>query len=273
MGDQQVVRRLEGRGARVEASTRRNARRQWKLAASIGALAVIASACALLSDDPNLKYIDPADADNPRHFMVLPVNLTIKTPAEFEPVLDDMFGAIAGYIRSRGDSIETLSREDAVARWAASIREVKESDALEDNFRSAMRVFVTSLAETHTFNALISPSVVYRTTKTRERTVKWDGVFRKMKVINLSDQGKKKGLARSFTVDIGGVSLHVMVFEPGGGVIFQKYGGLDLAHNVDMTSAEFTMTPSLVLKVDLLRDSEHLDEGMGKAFDPYFPRH
>ncbi|MBW2577142.1 MAG: hypothetical protein JRE38_03630 [Deltaproteobacteria bacterium] len=238
----------------------------------MGALAAFASACALLPDDPNLKYINPADADKPRHFMVLPVNLTIKTPPEFEPVLDHMFGAIAGYIRGRGDSIETLSREDAVAWWAAAIREVKESDALEDNFESAMRVFVTSLAEDHTFNALISPSVAYRTTKTRERTVKWDGVFRKMKVINLSDQGKKKGLARSFTVDIGGVSLHVMIFDPGGGLIFQKYGGLDLAHNVDMTSAEFTMVPSLVLKVDLLKDSEHLDEGMEKAFDPYFPR-
>jgi hypothetical protein len=267
-----VVRRLAGRGSRVEASTGRKARCQWKLAASIGALAVFAFACALLPDDPNLKYIDPADADKPRHFMVLPVNLTIKTPPEFEPVLDDMFGAIAGYIRGRGDSIETLSREEAVARWAASIKEVKESDALEDNFESAIRVFVTGLAENHTFNAVIAPSIIYRTTKTRERTVKWDGVFRKMKVINLSDEGKKKGLARSFTVDIAGVSLHVMVFDPGGGLIFQKYGGLDLAHNVDMTSAEFTMRPSLVPKEDLLKDSEHLAEGMGKAFDPYFPR-
>jgi hypothetical protein len=272
VGDQQVVRRLEGRGSHVEARTGRKIRRQWKLAVSIGALAAFASACALLPDDPNLKYIDPADADKPRHFIVLPINLTVKTPPELESVLDHMFGAIAGYIRGRGDSIETLSREDAVARWAAAIREVKESDALEDNFESAMRVFVTGLAEAHTFNALISPSVIYRTTKTRERTVKWDGVFRKMKVINLSDQGKKKGLARSFTVDIGGVSLHVMIFDPGGSLIFQKYGGLDLAHNVDMTSAEFTMTPSLVLKVDLLKDSEHLDEGIGKAFDPYFPR-
>ncbi len=219
-----------------------------------------------------MKYIDPADADKPRHFMVLPVNLTIKTPPEFEPVLDDMFGAIAGYIRGRGDSIETLSRDDAVARWASSIKAVKKSDALEDNFESAMRVFVTGLAGTHTFNAVIAPSIIYRTTKTRERTAKWDGVFRKMKVVNLSDQAKKKGLARSFTVDIAGVSLHVMVFEPGGALIFQKYGGLDLAHNVDMTNAEFTMSPTLALKDDLLKESDHLAEGMGEAFDPYFPK-
>ena len=242
------------------------------LAAGIGALAVFASACALFADDPNLKYINPADADKPRHFMVLPINLTIKTPPELEPVLDDMFGAIAGYIRGRGDSLETLSRDDAIARWAASIKDVKQSSALEDNFESAMRIFVTGLAQAHAFNAVIVPSIVYRSTKTRERTAKWDGVFRKMKVINLSDEAKKKGLARSFSAEISGVSLHVMVFEPGGTLIFQKYGGLDLAHNVDMANAEFTMTPRLALKEDLLKDSDHLEEGMEEAFDPYLPR-
>jgi hypothetical protein len=263
---------LEGGCSLVGARTGHRVCRQWKLAVSIGLLAAFASACALVSEDPNLKYIDPADAEKPRHFMVLPVNLMIRSQPEFEPVLDHMFGAIAGYIRGGGDSIETLSREDALARWAAAIAEVKKSETLEDGFESAMHVFVTGLAEDHTFNALISPSIVYRTTKTRERTVKWDGVFRKMKVINLSDEGKNKGLARNFTVDIGGVSLHSMVFNPTGTLIFQKYGGLDLAHNVDMTSAEFTLRPALVLKVDLLKDSEHIDEGIGKAFDPYIPR-
>jgi hypothetical protein len=233
---------------------------------------VFASACVHGSDDPNLKHFDPADADKPRHFVVLPINLTIKTPPEFSPVLDDMFGAIAGFIRGRGDTLETLSRKEATAQWAASIIEVKESDALEDNFRSAMRVYVTHLGETRSFDAVIAPSIIYRTTKTRERTAKWDGVFRKMKVINLSDEAKKKGLARHFTVQIAGVSLHVMVFDPDGDMVFQKYGGLDLAHDVDMAGAEFTMHPKLLLKEELLKDSDHLDEGMGKAFAPYFPR-
>ena len=57
--------------------------------------------------------------------MVLPVNLTIKTPPEFNPVLDDIFGAIAGYIRDCGDTLETFSRKEATARWTASIIEVR----------------------------------------------------------------------------------------------------------------------------------------------------
>jgi hypothetical protein len=238
----------------------------------MGALAVFASACVHGFGDSNPPKFDPADADHPRHFMVLPINLTIKTPPEFDSVLDDMFGAIAGYIRGRGDTLETLSRRDAIAGWAASIVEVKESDTLEDNFGSAMRVYVTHLAETHSFDGMIAPSIIYRTTKVRDRTAKWDGVFRKMKLINVSDVAKKKGLARSVSVEISGVSLHVMVFEPDGELVFQKYGGLDLAHDINMDGAEFTMNPRLTLKENLLKDRERVDEGMRKAFDPYLPR-
>jgi hypothetical protein len=204
--------------------------------------------------------------------MVLPVNLTIKTPPEFSPVLDDMFGSIAGYIRDRGDTIETISRKEATARWAASIIEVKESEALGDNFESAMRVYVTHLAEGRSFDSVISPSIVYRTTRTRDRKVKWDGVFRKAKIINLSDEAKNKGLARSLIVEIDGVSLHVMVFSPEGDLIFQKYGGLDLVHDIDMAGTEFTMNPGISLKEDLLKESDHLSQGIGLAFDPYIPR-
>jgi hypothetical protein len=267
-----VVRRLKGRWWRAEATPERKVRSRLELAGSIAVLAVLAFACAHGFRDPNSRYANHADADKPRHFMVLPINLTIKTPPELSPVLNDMFGAVVGYIRDRGDTIETVSRKEATAQWAASIIEVKESEALEDNFESAMRAYVTHLAETRSFDAVISPSIVYRSTKTRDRRVKWDGVFRRMKIVNLSDEAKNKGLARSLSVEIHGVSLHVMVFDPEGDLIFQKYGGLDLVHDVDMAGAEFTMNPGLSLKDGLLKDSDHLSEGIGVAFDPYLPR-
>ena len=267
-----MVSRLEGGWWRAEATPERKVRSRLELTGSIAALAVLAFGCAHGFRDPNSRYVNQADADKPRHFMVLPINITIKTQPEFSPVLDDIFGAISGYIRDRGDTIETFSRKEATARWAASIIEVKESEALDNNFEAAMRVYVTHLAETRSFDAVISPSIVYRTTKIRDRTAKWDGVFRKMKVVNLSDEAKNKGLARSLTVEIAGVSLHVMVFGPEGDLIFQKYGGLDLIHDVDMAGAEFTMNPRLSLKEDLLKESDHLSEGIGVAFDPYLPK-
>lgn len=243
-----------------------------RLAASLVALAVFASACAFGSGDPYAKYLHLGDADQPRHFFVLPFNIAVKAPPELSPKFDDMFGAVAGYIRNRGDTIETYSRREAIAQWEASIAEVKRSKALKNDFKSAMRVFVTQLAKTHSFDAVIAPSLVYRKTKMRERTVKWDGVFRKLKIINVSDEAKKKGLARSVSVEIAGVSLHVMVMDPSGTVIFQNYGGLDLTHDVDMTNAEFTMSPKLTLRPDLLKDSAHLSEGIAVAFDPFLPK-
>jgi len=236
------------------------------------ALAVLASACAFGSADPYAKYLHLGDADQPRHFFILPLNIAVKPPPELSSRFDDMFGAVAGYIRNRGDSIETYSRREATAQWEASIAEVKQSKELKNNFESAMRVFVTHLAKAHSFDAVIAPSLVYRKTKMRERTVKWDGVFRKLKIINVSDEAKKKGLARSVSVEVAGVSLHVMVMDPSGKVIFQNYGGLDLTHDVDMTNAEFTMTPKLTLKTDLLKDSAHLSEGIALAFDPFLPK-
>jgi hypothetical protein len=93
-----------------------------------------------------------------------------------------------------------------------------------------------------------------------------------MKIINLSDQAKKKGLARALTVEISGVSLHVMVFDQDGDLVFQKYGGLDIVHDIDMAGAEFTMSPKRSLKEALFKESDHLSEGIGIAFDPYLPK-
>ena len=62
-----------------------------------------------------------------------------------------------------------------------------------------------------------------------------------------------------------------MVFDPEGDLIFEKYGGLDLIHDVDMTGAEFTMNPGFLLKEGVLKESDHISEGIGVAFDPYLP--
>jgi hypothetical protein len=236
------------------------------------ACALLAFGCAKGSGEPALPTREAVERSGPRQLFVLPLNVTIKVPSELEPRLDDVFGAVIGYIRGGGNKVETFSRQDAVSRWALSIVEVKRSEALEDNFDSAMRVFVRDLAKGRSFDAVVVPSIVYRATKVRERTAKWDGVFRKFDVINVSDVAKKQGLAKSLSVDVSGVSLHVMVFSPDGKLVFQSYGGLDLAHDVDMKNAEFTNSPRLVLKLDLLGESDHLEEGIAVAFDPYLPR-
>ena len=92
VGDQRVVRRLAGSWWRDAATPERKARSRLELVASIAALAVFASACAHGFRAPNSRVGNWGDSGKPRHFVVLPVNLTIKAQPEFGPLLDDMFG-------------------------------------------------------------------------------------------------------------------------------------------------------------------------------------
>ncbi len=71
--------------------------------------------------------------------------------------------------------------------------------------------------------------------------------------------------------DVKRENLHLMVFDAGGELIFENYGGVDLAH-------EFTLVPGEegVLRADLrdevLEEHRFLHEGVELAFDPYLPR-
>jgi hypothetical protein len=48
---------------------------------------------------------------------------------------------------------------------------------------------------------------------------------------------------------------------------------LDLVHDVDMASTEFSMNPRVSLKEKLLNERDHVREGLEVAFDPYLPKH
>jgi hypothetical protein len=116
------------------------------------------------------------------------------------------------------------------------------------------------------------PALVLRAVESRKRMIKWDGVVRKYKVINLSKEAKKKKISGDASRDFTGVSLHVSVFGANGDAIFQNYGGLDLVHDLDMDDVERTMRAKLALRAKLLKDTKHLQQGIAHAFYPYLPR-
>ena len=102
-------------------------------------------------------------------------------------------------------------------------------------------------------------------------TVKWDGAIRRYDIINYSDRGKKAKLSASISPVIPGVSLYLAVFGPEGDSIFEKYGGLDLIHDVDLKNSEFTMSSGLALQEKLLVDTDNLRDGIAVALEPYIP--
>ena len=261
------------RGSRtIEARAGRSVRSRVKCSASIAALAFYAWACASAPSFPYAHGTDSEGNPAPQHFLVLPLNLTVHVPNGLEGAPDDIFSAVAGYLRDRGNSIETISPKAARERWRSSIAEVEASDTGKHDFEAAVRAFVERARKSRSFDAVIMPALVFRETKIRKRRVKWDGIVRKYEIVNLSEEAKKKKLTNDVSPVFSGVSLHVMVFGDDGDSIFQGYGGLDLAHDVDMYNVERTMRAKLALKSELLKNGKNLREGIAHAFDPYLPR-
>ena len=240
--------------------------------ASIAVLAICSWACASAPSFPYAHGTDSKGNPAPQHFLVLPLNLAVHVPVGLEGTTDDVFSAIAGYLRDQGNSIETMSPEAALSQWHSSIGEVSASDTRKHDFEAAMQMFIKRARESTSFDAAIMPALVFRDTKVRERTVKWDGVIRRYDTVNVSKEAKDKKIAGGLSPVFGGVSLHVMVFGTNGDSIFQGYGGLDLAHDLDLYGVERTMRAQFALKSELLRNSKYLREGISHAFDPYLPR-
>ncbi len=256
----------------IEIIAGRSVRSQFQCLASIAVLVICSWACAPAPSFPYAHGTDSKGNPAPQHFLVLPLNLAVPVPEGLEGSTDDIFSAIAGYLRHRGNSIETISPTAAREKWRSSIAEVEASGAPKRDFETAMRVFIERDRKSRSFDAVIVPSLVLRETEIRKRQVKWDGVIRRYTVVNLSDEAKKKKISDAISPEFSGVSLHVTVFNSDGELIFQAYGGLDLAHDLDMDDAERTMRARLTFKSKLLKNGKYLREGIALAFDPYLPR-
>jgi hypothetical protein len=202
---------------------------------------------------------------------MLPLNVAVSVPPGLEGTTGDVFSVVANYLQNLGNTIETISPEAAREQWHSSVAEVSASDTLKHDFNTGMRVFIERARKSKTFDALIMPALVLRPVESRKRMIKWDGVVRKYKVINLSKEAKKKKISGDASPDFTGVSLHVIVFGANGDAIFQNYGGLDLVHDLDMDRVERTMRAKLTLRAKLLKDTKYLRQGIAHAFAPYLP--
>jgi hypothetical protein len=243
-----------------------------KRSLSIAVLAMSSWACASAPDFPYANGVDGQGNPAPQHLLVLPLNVAVRVPVGLEGATDDVFGAVAGYLRDRGNTIETISPKAALEQWHSAIAEVSASETLKHDFETAMRVFVERSQKSKSFDAMIVPALVMRDAETVDKKkVKWDRVVRRYEVVNLSEEAKKRKIVGQMTPEFSGVSLHVTVFGVGGDVIFQGYGGLDLAHDLDMYAAERTMSAKLSLKSAPLKNSRYLRQGIAHAFDPYLP--
>ena len=130
-----------------------------------------------------------------------------------------------------------------------------------------MRVFTRGLLGSTAFDALVVPSLVYREARLNRRRIKWDGVVRRLG----KQEDESRRVPESFKGVISAVSLHVMVFGAGGELIFENYGGVNLAHELSLApSGQGELRADL--RDDVLGEHRVLRDGVELAFEPYLPR-
>jgi hypothetical protein len=158
----------------------------------------------------------------------------------------------------------------------ASVAELAESGTPLD-FPTAAASFTRKLGEERAFHALVIPSLLLQEVVVRHRGAEWDGVERRVRVVNAPRRGAGRnsdllvdGLAAgSLNAVVAVSSLHLMVFTRKGRRIFEGRGGLEFLQDVDLGKAAETFHFEITPRNDLFQDRELLREAVEVAFTPY----
>jgi len=206
-------------------------------------------------------------APQAKRFAVLLPNLLVPAPPELSEARDRVLGLTTRYLGAQGRELRVIDPLEAQRLWSASIAEASASDTVSHDFHGAMVTFARKLGGPAAFDALVVPSLIYREGRLRNRVVKWDGVVRR-----LPTEGEDENpVPESFEAMVPVVSLHGGVSGAGGELLFENYGGVDLAH-----SFSFEPGDEGGLRIErrdpVLGERRSLREGVEVAFDPYLPR-
>jgi hypothetical protein len=157
--------------------------------------------------------------------------------------------------------------------WKQAIAEAKAAGSLT----SAAGFFVGRLAQDREFDALVMPSLILHQTRMDASNASWDGVSRRMKMLNAPSKGiGREDSTLTKGIAYGGISgpawvtsLHVLVYTRGGQLIFEGRGGIDFVQEADLTdaSAKYRWEPRP--NSSLFRDRTLLYESVVQAFEPY----
>jgi len=211
--------------------------------------------------------------------LLAPANLVLAMRPELESGAEPIQAEIAGYFEQQGRSVERISLPEARRIWEASVAEVA-GNGREPDFAAAAERFARKLGDGRDFHALVIPSLLLQKVVVRHRGAEWDGVERRVRLVNIP----RRGGGRSSDVLVDGMatgslnavlavsSLHVMVFNRDGVRVFEGRGGLEFLQEVDLARAHETFRFEIAPRNDLFQDSEAMREAIAVAFDPYLPR-
>jgi hypothetical protein len=215
------------------------------------------------------------DGDALRVLLLLPVGVVAALPPELEEGSDRVESALRAFLESRARRVETLSFGEARREWTASAADLREEVGTGAmSFEGAARHLARRLRAAREFDALVVPSLAFRSARLRTRRVSWDGVERRIETVGEPLEAGSVVLSNTFHGAISAPSLIVHVFSPDGTLIFQGAGGLDLVHRARFLPGRWLsdMRWQLEPKSDPFSDAKLLHEGIAVALDPLLPR-
>ena len=231
-------------------------------------LAVILLSCA---SPVNMLAPGNEGAPGVKRFLVCAPNTVIALPAELQDATGVLREQVDAYLRFQDRKAQWVDLYDSRRLWNEAMTAAKEHGALE----KTPVFFAKVLDESYDFDAIIMPSIVLHETRALEGSAQWDGVSRKMRVVN-APRMPSGGRAQSTLAEgiaYGGVSgdilvtsVHVLVFSREGERIFEGRGGFDFVHDVDLSVKKHGWQ---FRTRDLTRNIDALREGIAIAFNPY----
>ena len=235
------------------------------------ALAAAAAACA--SGPANRIAEGQRGAPGVRRFLLCPPNLVVALRSEIQSGSKHVDREVAADLESQGRAVDRLGLVEGRALWKQAVAEAQAAGSVA----GAAGIFVTRLAKDHEFDAVVMPSLILHQTRMDANNASWDGVSRRMKILNAPSQGisrEQSTLAKG--VAYGGISgpawvtsLHVLVFSLDGTRIFEGRGGIEFLHEIDLIDAGRSYRYEMRQSSSLFLDPALLREGVVLAFEPY----
>lgn len=238
------------------------------------AAAGLAVACAACASDPeNWVREGFAGAPGVRRVLLCPLNLVVTLPASVQSGAQPIEDAIVAYLVSRDMEVELLARGEGRKLWKQAVAEAKAAGAVE---RGAA-IFVTGLAARRAFDVVVMPSLLLHQVHMDSGIATWDGVTRRMKVVDAPEMPSGRNFSTLVKdVAYGGVtgdawvtSLHVLVYGRDGALGFEGRGGLEVVQQVEHIGPGKRFKSRLVPDPEIFSDPARLREGAARAFAPF----